>query len=238
MGTPGIGSPTSVQFTAANGVPTANAGPDQTVASGAGVSLTGAASSDPDPGQTLSYAWTQTAGPAVTLTGAATVSPGFTAPTLVAGDPAAVLTFSLVVTDNLGASSTPDTVTITVNPPGNTVPTANAGPDQTVASGAGVTLTGAGSSDPDPGQTLSYAWTQTAGPAVTLTGAATVSPSFTAPTLVAGDPAAVLTFSLVVTDNLGASSTPDTVTITVNPPATPCPPPMPGRTRRSPRGRA
>ena len=130
-----------------------------------------------------------------------------------------MLVFSLVVTDPLGASSAPDTVTITVNPPANGVPTANAGPDQTVASGAGVTLTGAGSTDPEGG-TLSYAWTQTSGTPVTLTGANTVSPGFTAPTLAAGDPAAVLVFSLVVTDPLGANSAPDTVTITVNPPST------------------
>ena len=126
--------------------------------------------------------------------------------------------FSLVVTDPLNASSAPDTVTITVNPPANQGPTANAGPDQTVASGASVALTGAGSTDPEGG-TLSYAWTQTSGPAVTLTGATTVSPGFTAPTLAAGDPPAVLVFSLVVTDPLNASSAPDTVTITVNPPA-------------------
>ena len=38
-------------------------------------------------------------------------------PTLAAGDPAAVLVFSLTVTDPLGASSAADTVTITVAPP-------------------------------------------------------------------------------------------------------------------------
>ena len=220
-GAPGVGNPATVVFTAANQAPTANAGPDQTVASGASVALTGAGSSDPE-GGTLSYAWTQTSGPAVTLTGATTVSPGFTAPTLAAGAPPAVLVFSLVVTDPLNASSAPDTVTITVNPPANQGPTANAGPDQTVASGASVALTGAGSTDPEGG-TLSYAWTQTAGPAVTLTGATTVSPGFTAPTLAAGAPPAVLVFSLVVTDPLNASSAPDTVTITVNPPANQAP---------------
>ena len=202
----------------ANQGPTANAGPDQTVASGASVALTGAGSTDPE-GGTLSYAWTQTSGTPVTLTGASTVSPGFTAPTLAAGDQPAVLVFSLVVTDPLNASSAPDTVTITVNPPANQGPTANAGPDQTVASGASVALTGAGSTDPEGG-TLSYAWTQTSGTPVTLTGASTVSPGFTAPTLAAGDQPAVLVFSLVVTDPLNASSAPDTVTITVNPPST------------------
>ncbi len=220
-GAPGVGSPQTVVFTSANTAPTANAGPDQSVASAASVSLTGAGSSDPE-GGALSYAWNQTGGTPVALSGASTVAPSFTAPTLVAGDPAAVLVFSLTVTDPLGASSTPDTVTITVNAPANTAPTANAGPDQSVASAASVSLTGAGSSDPEGGA-LSYAWNQTGGTPVALSGASTVAPSFTAPTLVAGDPAAVLVFSLTVTDPLGASSTPDTVTITVNAPANTAP---------------
>ncbi|MGV1010702.1 MAG: PIG-L family deacetylase, partial [Dermatophilaceae bacterium] len=46
----------------------------------------------------------------------------------------------------------------------NRTPVANAGPDQLVAPGASVQLTGLGSSDPD-GDALTYAWTQTAGPA-------------------------------------------------------------------------
>ncbi|MBI4744614.1 MAG: IPT/TIG domain-containing protein, partial [Actinobacteria bacterium] len=49
----------------------------------------------------------------------------------------------------------------------NSPPIANAGPNQTVNEGTAVNLNGAGSSDPD-GDTLSYNWTQTAGPAVTL----------------------------------------------------------------------
>jgi outer membrane autotransporter protein len=103
--------------------------------------------------------------------------------------------------------------------PANVAPTANAGPDQTVASAtAPVTLDGTGSSDPDVGQTLTYAWTQTAGSAVTLSDPTAASPTFTAPTLAAGDADVTLTFSLIVTDNLGLASTADTVTITVTAP--------------------
>jgi hypothetical protein len=96
----------------------------------------------------------------------------------------------------------------------NTPPVANAGANQTVNSGATVTLNGGASSDAN-GTIASYAWTQTAGtPALTLTNPTTVTPSFSAPTVAA---ATAFTFSLVVTDNLGAASPPATTTVTVNP---------------------
>jgi hypothetical protein len=95
---------------------------------------------------------------------------------------------------------------------GNLPPVANAGTDQTgVAAAATVTLNGTGSSDPD-GTVASYAWTQTSGPTVTLSSSTAASPTFTAPTR---GSASTLVFSLVVTDNLGATSSPDTVSIGV-----------------------
>jgi hypothetical protein len=95
----------------------------------------------------------------------------------------------------------------------NVAPTANAGPAQSVNSGATVTLNGSGSSDSD-GSIASYTWTQTAGGAVTLSSATVAQPTFTAPTVAT---ATALTFSLVVTDNRGAASAASTVNITVNP---------------------
>jgi hypothetical protein len=81
-------------------------------------------------------------------------------------------------------------------------PIANAGPDQQVASAATVLLNGIASSDPNPTPpgpfTLSYAWTQTAGPAVVINNAGTQLPTFTAPTLAAGAPSVTLTFQLAV----------------------------------------
>jgi glycerophosphoryl diester phosphodiesterase len=192
-----------------NQAPTARAGLDQSVNEGEAVTLDGSASSDPEDGSNLSYQWTQTSGPTVTLTGADTAMPGFTAPQV---DATTALIFQLVVRDTQNLASAPDTVTVTVNdvPPGNTPPVADAGADRTVAEGAAVELNGGASSDPD-GTIASYNWTQLSGPAVTLSGANTATPAFTAPQ-VAGD--ASLVFRLTVTDNGGASDS-DEVQVTV-----------------------
>jgi hypothetical protein len=154
------------------------------------VTLDGSASSDPY-GETLTYAWTQTAGPAVTLTNATSAKPSFVPTT------GAVYSFSLKVTDQTGHSSTNTaTESVTVTAP----PTAVVGNGLVKVVGEKVTLNGTGSTDP-LGKGLSYAWTQTAGPTVTLTDAATATPSFT--------PAAtgVYSFSLKVTDAAKHSST-------------------------------
>ncbi|HZX96232.1 MAG TPA: DUF5666 domain-containing protein, partial [Myxococcales bacterium] len=199
--------------------PVANAGPDQTVTSGALVTLHGSSASPVPSTASLTFSWSQASGPAVTLANAATANPSFTAPAVAFGTPPASLVFSLVVSDANGASA-PDTVTITVNaivPP----PIANAGPDQRVASGALVTLDGSASSDP-AGLPLRFSWTQASGTPVTLSDAAAANPTFTAPSIAPGLPAASLTFSLVVSD-ANASSAPSSVTITVDP----LPPPPP-----------
>ncbi|MCA9770993.1 MAG: right-handed parallel beta-helix repeat-containing protein [Myxococcales bacterium] len=184
----------SVHVTFVNQAPTASAGADQSVNEGTLVTLTGSASADPD-GQPLTYAWTQTAGPVVTLSGTAVPNPTFTAPD-VSED--TTLGFSLTVTDDQepGLSST-DSVDVTVRFV-NRAPIANAGPDQTVAPEALVVLDGSGSTDPD-GQPITYAWTQTSGDPVTLTGASGPAPSFTAmQTLYDKD----LTFQLTVSDGI------------------------------------
>ncbi len=97
--------------------------------------------------------------------------------------------------------------------PPNVVPLANAGAPQSVNAGATVVLNGTASADSD-GTIAAYAWAQTAGTAVVLNGATSSQPTFVAPTVTS---ASTLTFSLVVTDNLGATSAASSVTITVTP---------------------
>ena len=197
----------TVRVIANNDRPTANAGADQRVDTGETVTLSGSGT-DPE-GQALTYAWTQTSGSAVTLSGATTASPTFTAP-----QSAGRLVFSLRVNDGVNDSLFADRVTITVQeppPPENTPPVAHAGSNQTVETGDPVSLDGSRSSDADDDD-LRYAWRQTSGPSVSLSGATTASPSFTAPAA-----AATLVFSLVVNDGVYDSS-PDTVTVTVEAP--------------------
>ena len=112
--------------------------------------------------------------------------------------------------DVRNAPSTCDASGGTTNQP----PVANAGPDQTLTLAAGrttmtVTLDGSGSSDAN-GNVVGYAWTGTPNPADV------VSPSVT---LGAG----TYTFTLVVTDNAGASSAPDAVRVVINSINTPPP---------------
>src|SRR5436309_12200066 len=78
----------------------------------------------------------------------------------------------------------------TGTPPLSSAPTADAGPDQAVASGAVVALDGSVSADPS-GLALTYQWTQTLGPAVSLSSASAIKPGFTAPPVPSGQPPAV-----------------------------------------------
>lgn len=183
---------------ASNAPPTADAGADKVVLPGSSVTLSG--SGTDDSGAIADYAWTQTAGSAVTLSSATVATPSFTAPAS-----SGTLTFQLTVTDFNDATGT-DTVNVIVNMP----PTANAGADLMVAPSTGVTLSGGGN-DTD-GTVVGYLWSQTAGTTVALTAGSTAAPTFTAPPT-----AETLSFQLTVTDDAGATGT-DAVNVVVNPP--------------------
>jgi hypothetical protein len=84
-----------------------SAGPDQTAAvQGSKISLDGTGSTD-----ATGFAWKQTGGPDVTLTGANTASPTFTMP-----KGSDKLTFELTASNASGADATPDSVVITPKP--------------------------------------------------------------------------------------------------------------------------
>ena len=93
-----------------NQPPTAHAGPDQTKDEGSVVTLDGTLSSDPDM-DPLTYSWTQSSGPTVTLSGATSATPTYTAPLV--GPGGVTLEFRLIVNDG-SRSSAPDTVRVTV----------------------------------------------------------------------------------------------------------------------------
>jgi hypothetical protein len=114
---------------------------------------------------------------------------------------------TLVVTDQFGAVSSMDSVTISFT---NVKPIANAGGNQAGSVGQVIQLNGSGSSDAN-GDSLSYRWSlvsKPTGSGAALTSIAGPTTSFTA------DRTGSFVVSLVADDGF-ESSDPDTVTITV-----------------------
>lgn len=183
--------------------PVAVAGSAQIVNAGTAVILDGSQSSDPE-SQPLMFAWTQTAGPHVTLNTPTSATPNFTAPQVAQNT---VLTFQLVVNDGT-LNSAPSTVNVTVRHVN--LPMAHAGIDLNATTATTVTLDGSQSTDPT-GQPLTFNWTQTVGPLVTLSNAQSPKPSFPIPVVTAD---IVLTFQLVVSNGTNTSA-PATVTVTI-----------------------
>jgi hypothetical protein len=198
----------AVTATTPNTAPTANAGADQNVTTGATVTVDGVASSDPE-GSNLTFAWTITNQPSnstAMLSDAAVMAPTFVA------NVNGTYTLQLVVNDG-SLASTPDTVDIIATTP-NSAPTANAGMDQNIATSAVVTLDGSGSTDVD-GDNITYTWSLSSVPqnsAAALSDTSAVSPTFTA------DLDGTYTAQLIVNDGQvdSAADSVDVVATTAN----------------------
>ena len=188
-----------------NLAPIANAGPAQTVTPGSRVNLDGTASSDPN-NDFITYKWTLTSVPSgspATLTSDTTAKPYFTA------DRAGTYVVALQVFDGkLYSTVATNVITAAV---GNRAPIANAGVNQSVSTGATVTLDGTQSSDPDF-DTLTYSWILVAKPdksSASLSSSSSPQPTFTA------DKDGAYLLSLVVSDTKLTSPI-ATVTITAS----------------------
>ena len=96
----------------------------------------------------------------------------------------------------------------------NTAPTASAGIDKAVIENSVVQLNGSGV---DPGDALTFAWTQVSGATVTINNADSALANFIAPDVAVNAPES-LTFRLTVTDAAGLSDS-DDIGVTVSEPA-------------------
>jgi RHS repeat-associated protein len=183
-----------------NSAPVANAGPNQLVIVGTTVQLDGSRSTDVD-GNPLTYAWAILSKPsssAAVLSSGTAVNPSFVA------DANGTYVVQLIVSDGT-VNSTPATVTIATD---NIAPVANAGPDQTVAVAAFVTLDGSRSTAVNS-RPLSYRWailTKPSGSNAALSGSLNINPTFTA------DVSGTYVIQLIVNDGFFYSA-PSTVVI-------------------------
>jgi hypothetical protein len=126
----------------ANQAPTANAGGPYSGKEGDAIPLDGSGSSDPDAGDTLTYAWS---GPdACSFSDSTAEQPTVTC------DDNGTYTVSLTVTDSHGASSDPATANVLV---ANVAPTATLGDNGPVDEGSPVTISFTDPSDPSSADT-------------------------------------------------------------------------------------
>jgi PKD repeat protein len=161
-------SATDAVMVTVNPTPTANAGTDVTICNGTSTTLSASGGT--------SYSWTPAAGLSSTTINNPVASPSSTT--------------SYTVTVTSGSCSSTDAVLVTVTP----LPSANAGSDVSVCSGASTTLSASGGT--------SYSWS----PATGLSSTTISNP--------VASPAGTTTYTVTVT-NAGCSAT-DAVVVTVN----------------------
>ena len=192
--------------------PIADAGPDLLFLAGGSEISFDFGGSQSFNGSITSYVVTQIEGDTVEILGSGANRRYITPESETAQD----LVFELVVVDSEEQYSAPDTVrhgvlAVEVVDPANQPPTANAGPDQSVAAATQFTLDGTGSQDTD-GTIVEWRWTQTAGDTVTLNLDDPARPTATSPSKTT---AQRLTFQLITVDDEDAVSSPSLVNIDV-----------------------
>jgi hypothetical protein len=197
--------------------PVANAGAPQTVATGTLVTLTAAASTDPNvPALPLIYTWQQLSGPAVIMQNLNTMLPTqtFVAPTLPAGAAPMVLTFQLAVCNGFtcgGAVTVPITVMAAGGAPSVSL---TASKTTAIAPGTAVTLTATATCG-IAACVGSPVFTQILGPAQVLAGAG-LKRTFTATLPVGAATPTILTFTAtqgVSTATISVAVGLDTITV-------------------------
>jgi autotransporter-associated beta strand protein/uncharacterized repeat protein (TIGR03803 family) len=167
-----------------NGTLSVSAGANQTICNEGSTTLSATASGGS--GSYTSYVW----------------SPGGATTASILVSPASTTAYTVTVTDSYGCTATSPSVTVAVNP----VVTANAGPNQSICTGCGVTIGGSPTAGGGSGSGYTYNWS----PATGLSSATVANPT--------ASPATTTTYTVTVTDSLGCSSTPSSVTLTVVPP--------------------
>lgn len=119
--------------------------------------------------------------------------------------------FSYRVVDASGATSTENTVSMTVT---NAAPTVTATAPETAENGDTVVLNASSAADAD-GDALTYSWVQTAGPELELSGADTAQASFTAPLFEEED--TDFGFTVTVSDGLASATSDVVMTVLADP---------------------
>jgi len=186
-----------------NQPPTANAGPDQSVAAGELVQVSASGSSDGD-GTIVGYKWRETTNSGITLSSTTAENISFTSPV---SDTAQTVTLELIVTDDKGLDSAPVYVNFNVAaevitlPPG-IPPVADAGLNKIVSSNDEVTLDGS-NSEQGSVSIVSYSWSQLLGTPVIIQDASKAVAKVVIPDI---QEAETMAFELVVTDSAGLTS--------------------------------